>query len=66
MEMLPYELIGILVLLNINFPNNNGDGLATFTDADSAHCLQTCHSVSAQFHLLNCVFSLLGLQERIN
>ena len=34
-------------------PSDYGDGLATFADADFAHCLRTRRSISANFHLLN-------------
>jgi hypothetical protein len=42
-------------------PGDYGEGLATYADANFAHCLYTCNSVSAHFHLLNGVLVFLGL-----
>jgi hypothetical protein len=41
-------------------PGDYGDGLATFADADFAHCLCIQCSVSAHFHLLNGVLVSWG------
>jgi hypothetical protein len=45
-------------------PGDYGDGLATFADADFARCLQTHHSVSAHFHLLNGVLVSWGCKKQ--
>jgi len=45
-------------------PGDYGEGLATYADADFAHCLYTRHSVSAHFHLLNGVLVSWGCKKQ--